>query len=511
MGKVYLVGAGPGDPGLITRKGLDCLRNAEVVVYDRLVNKRIVDEASAEAELLYVGKLPRQHALTQEDINGILVSKACEGKQVVRLKGGDPFVFGRGGEEIQALIRSHVPFEVVPGIPSAVAVPAYAGIPLTHRGTASSFTVVSGSEDPTKGHKAIDWQNLAKGTGTLVVLMAWENLPGIMEALRKHGRSAKTPVALIQWGTLPRQKTVVGTIGDIVEKGKGAGLTPPVIAIVGEVVRFREQFKWFEKGPLFGKRILVTRSRTQASMLLEYLSRLGADVVELPAIHVRPIVNTTKIDAALGRLDDYDWVVFSSVNGVEAVFQRLDAIGKDTRVFGCVHVGAIGPATAEALRQRGIMADYVPESYSSNDFVRGFHKMGISGKSFLIPRSSIGRKELPEGIIALGGAVDLIEAYETVAPEQSRDSARMLSGEEPLDVVTFTSSSTVCNLIRLLDGRVDRLTGATIACIGPVTADTARRAGLRVNIVASEHTMSGLVQALLGYFSGQKEETNGLS
>ena len=502
-GKVFLVGAGPGDPGLITVKGLRCLRQAQVVVYDRLVNPRLLEEASPEAERVYVGKWPRRKALSQEEINDILVARARGGKCVVRLKGGDPFVFGRGGEELDALVDAGIPFEVVPGITSAVAAPAYAGIPLTHRKVASSFTVVSGSEDPTKPDSAVDWPTLAAGAGTLVVLMGWESLPDIAAALVKHGRPPSTPVALVQWGTEARQKTVVGTLEDIVARGQEAELSPPVVAIIGEVVRFQERFRWFDRGPLFGMRVLVTRTRTQASVLSDMLAQLGAEPVELPTIEVRPVEEPAEMDGALARLNEYAWVVFTSVNGVDAVFQRLEACGKDARAFGGVRVCAIGSATAQALQGRGIAPDYVPEQYLTEAIVAGFARSDVAQKRILLPRADIGGEALVEGLRRLGAHVDQVTAYRTVIPAQARQQARKLVQHGTIDVATFTSSSTVRNLVEVLDGDVKLLSRTVVACIGPATADTAQELGLRVDVVAREHTIPGLVQALMDHFSQQ--------
>ena len=500
VGKVFLVGAGPGAPGLITLKGAQCLKEAQVVVYDRLVNPSLLAQAPPAAERIYVGKSSGGHTMTQEEINSFLVAKAREGKDVVRLKGGDPFVFGRGGEEVEALVEAGIPFEMVPGVTSATAVPAYAGIPLTHRKVASSFTVVSGSEDPTKGETALDWAHLAGEQGTLVVLMGWEGLPGIVEALVKSGKDPATPVALVRWGTESRQQTVTGTLATIVERAQETDLAPPVVVVIGEVVRFRERFRWFDTGPLFGKRVLVTRSRSQASALSETLACLGAEPVELPTIEVQPLEEYTELDAALGGLDTYAWVVFTSVNGVEAVFRRLAAQGGDTRAFGGVRVCAIGPATAEALAQRGISADLMPDEYISEAILEEFKKFDVRGARVLLPRAEAGREVLAEGLVRLGSHVDQVGAYRTVTPTGAEREAQETLQDGNIDVATFTSSSTVRNLVELLNGRVRLLQGVLVACIGSVTAETARQYGLPVHLVAREHTIHGLVQALVEHF-----------
>ena len=503
-GKVYLVGGGPGDPGLITVKGLRCLQEADVVVYDRLVDPRVVALASGAAERIYVGKGRGERAMEQEEINRLLIVRAREGKVVVRLKGGDPFVFGRGGEETQALASAGISFEVVPGITSAIAAPAYAGIPLTHRGLASSFTVVSGTEDVSKEASQVDWDRLAMAGGTLVVLMGWNNLPEIVASLVRGGMAPTTPVALVQWGTEPNQRTVVGTLEDIVDSANSAGLAPPMVAVVGEVVKLRQEVRWFDNRPLFGKRVLVTRSRNQASVLVESLYREGAEAVELPAIDITPLGDYTELDQAIGQLGNYQWVVFSSVNAVEALFRRMKTLGRDSRAFGGVRVCAIGPATAEALERQGILPDMIPDQYLSSSVVAEFKSQGLSGARVLLPRADIAPDTLVGELEALGAAVHQVTAYHTVVPQQSRERARELLERGKIDVVTFTSSSTVRNLLELLGDDASLFAGAVVACIGPVTAQTAKEMGLRVDIVAKEHTIAGLVSELVEYYTGHK-------
>ncbi len=498
-GKVFLVGAGPGDPGLITVKGLKCVETADVIVCDRLVDRRIVARAHDQAEVLDVGKAPGGTHNRQEEINTLLVSKAREGKRVVRLKGGDPFVFGRGGEEAEFLAANGVPFEVVPGVTSAVAAPAYAGIPLTHREVGSHFTVVTGSESPDKPESGIAWEKLAQAGGTLVVLMGWESLPGIVDSLTRHGRAPETPAALVRWGTEPYQQTVVGTLSDIVSKGKDAGLEPPVVAVIGEAVSLRERLRWFDKRPLFGKRVLVTRSRTQAGQLSELLSSMGAHAIELPTIEIQPLEDYSELDSSIRQLGDYEWVVFTSANAVDIVFKRLQALGLDSRAFHGAKVAAIGPATAASVEERGIVADFVPDRFVSESVVEGMAGKNIKGAKILIPRAQEGRDVLSEGLARAGAMVHEIEAYRTVTPEDSKSRvAEILS--TGVDAVTFTSSSTVTNLAGLLDGNLDGLSEATIACIGPITTATARALGLKVAIVAEEYTTAGLVDALEAYF-----------
>ncbi|MBF8267837.1 MAG: cobA, partial [Dehalococcoidia bacterium] len=389
QGRVYLVGAGPGDPGLITVKGIQCLREAQVVVYDRLMDRRLLDEAPRDAELVDVGKVKGSAQQIQEHINRLMVQKALDGKRVVRLKGGDPFVFGRGGEEAEVLAEAGVSFEVVPGITSAIAVPAYAGIPLTHRRVSSSFTVVSGNEDPTKRESSVDWKNLATGTGTLVVLMGWETLPKIVDALKGHGMAPSTPAALIQWGTEPYQQTVVGSLEDILERGQRASLTSPVVAVFGPVVKLRDKIRWYDDKPLFGKRVLVPRAREQASVFSRQLLQEGAAPVEVPTIEVQPIEDNLRLDAALTSLHRYAWVVFASVNGVEIAFQRMEQLGLDARAFGGAMVCAIGPATAAALKERGITADLTPRESVSEAVVEGLAETGVRGKHILLLRAEV--------------------------------------------------------------------------------------------------------------------------
>ncbi|MEO6196698.1 MAG: uroporphyrinogen-III C-methyltransferase, partial [Dehalococcoidia bacterium] len=365
-GKVYLVGAGPGDPGLITVAGLERIKDADVIVYDRLIGQTLLAHALADAELIYVGKIPTPtQTQDQEAINQLLVEKAREGKRVVRLKGGDPFVFGRGGEEAEALREAGIPFEIIPGVSSAVAVPAYAGIPVTHRGLATSFAVITGHEDPTKPESAIDWAGVARGADTLIFLMGIKNLPDIVQQLTAHGRSPETPVAVIQQGTTPEQHTVTGTLADIVAIVQNAGIKPPAITVVGEVVRLRDTVSWFENRPLFGKRVLITRTRRQASTLARLLAEEGAITVELPSIEIEPIKDRKAIEAGIDRLrsGDYDWAGFTSANAVDLFFEILAARGLDARAFGASRVFAIGPATANLLAEHGITADLVPDEY----------------------------------------------------------------------------------------------------------------------------------------------------
>ena len=508
IGKVYLIGAGPGDPGLLTVKGREVLQRADVVVYDRLAHPSLLDHAPASAERIFAGKARGQQELTQDGINALLVECAQAGKLVARLKGGDPFVFGRGGEEALALARNGIPFEVVPGVSSAIAAPAYAGIPVTHRGIATGFTVVSGSEDPSKPESSVRWEELGRSLaahgGTLLTLMGWASMEKILEALQRAGLSADTPVALVQWGSWNRQRTVTGTLANASERGRAAGLAAPVVAVIGEVVNLRDELAWFDRRPLFGKRVLVTRSRTQASRMCQLLEDAGAIAVELPAIAVAPPEDYGPLDEAVSQLSSYGWVIFASVNAVDVVFARIDAQGRDARAFGNSCVGAIGPATAAALERRGIRPDFTPSGSVSSTALEELSACNWNGVSVLLPAADIGRDELAEGLSRLGADIARVTAYRTIKPPDAAQRARDAFAEG-IDIVTFTSSSTVRNLLGLLEedgGRgSEALSGSIVACIGPVTARTALELGLQVDIEAEEHTVDGLAEALIEHFS----------
>jgi uroporphyrinogen III methyltransferase/synthase len=494
--KVYLVGAGPGEPGLITQKGFQCLKEADVVIYDRLIDEQLLDSVPPKAEKLYVGKASSAHTKEQAEINRLLVAKAREGKRVVRLKGGDPYVLGRGGEEAEALAENHIPFEIVPGVTSPVAVPAYAGIPLTHRRLSSSFAVITGHQ--ARGRSSINWEKLATAVDTLVFLMGMKNLPEIVDRLIEHGRPPDTPVAVIREGTTPEQETVVGSLKDIVARVKEHHLTPPAVIVVGEVVRLREKLRWFDNRPLFGKHVLVTRPRHQAGALSLLLSARGARAVELPMIGIQKIAGRG-LDDAIASLNSYHWLVFTSVNGVEVFFERLRALGRDSRALAGLKVAAIGPATAKALREEGITVDYVPEVYSSEGLIAGLSR-DIAGKRFLLPRADIADKGLANELSRLGAEVHEIAAYRTFPQPGAMAQAKreILSGK--IDVITFTSSSAVSSLAAVLGKKVPAMQNAKVACIGPKTAETAAKAGLKVDIVAREHTIPGLVAAIEDYF-----------
>ena len=498
-GMVYLIGAGPGDPGLISVKACECLRQAEVVVYDRLADERILAHAPKEAEYIYVGKAASNHAMKQRDINRLLADKAKEGKCVVRLKGGDPFVFGRGGEEALLLEENGLPFEIVPGITSAVSVPAYAGIPVTHRGVATSFAVITGHEDPTKGESNMRWDKLSTGVDTLVFLMGVGNLPHITKKLMENGREADTPAAVIRWGTKPEQETLVTTVGRAAEDVERAGLKPPAIFLVGDVVNLREKLRWFDRRethPFLGKTVLVTRAREQASKLTAALERLGARCLEVPSIRLaEPEDGFHAVDAAISRIAEYDWVIFTSVNGVSRFFERMEREKKDARALGKAIIAAIGTATADALKSHGILADVVPKEFRAEGILEALENLVKEGQKILIPRAQEAREILPEKLRELGAVVDVAPVYRTEAAETDGEALRQKLAEGKIDYVTFTSSSTVTNLLRIV-GTAKALHGVKTACIGPVTAESCRKKGIEPDIVAEEYTIQGLVEAM---------------
>lgn len=501
-GIVYLIGAGPGDPGLLTLKGQACIARADVVVYDYLAAPALLAHAAPTAQRIYVGKQGGDHTLSQEAINRLIVEQARAGKTVARLKGGDPFIFGRGGEEAEELVAAGVPFEVVPGVTSAVAAAAYAGIPLTHRDHTATLAFVTGHEDPAKEASNIDWGALATGIGTLVFFMGVKNLPRIVERLTAHGMPPERPVALIRWGTTSRQQTVTGTLATIVERVRAAGLKAPAITVVGEVVRLRERLQWFERRPLLGRTIVVTRAREQASDLVEQLEALGAEVLECPTIRVIPPESWKALDGAITRLRDYHWVVFTSVNGVRFFFARLAHHGMDTRALGHLRTAVIGPATAAALASHGLRSDLMPESYRAESVVEAFRAEALTGATVLLPRAAEARPVLPEELRRMGARVDEIPVYHTeIASDGAPELIRRLEGGE-VDLVTFTSSSTVKNFKRLLPpGKAAALMdGVQVASIGPITTETAEGLGFRVDLTAAAYTIPGLVQAIREHY-----------
>src|SRR5215216_107482 len=499
---IYLVGSGPGDPGLFAVKGVRCMEEADAVVYDRLAPDALLGYARPEAEKIYVGKKPGNPTMSQEEINDVLVDLGRVGKTVVRLKGGDPYIFGRGGEEALALLQAGLPFEVVPGVTSGVAAPAYAGIPVTHRQVSTSVAFVTGHEDPTKGRTDVDWDKLANGADTLVLYMGVGRLAEISSGLISAGRTPDTPVACVRWGTIPEQRTVTGTLEDIADRVAEAGLKPPAIIVVGDVVALRESgLDWYERRPLFGRRVVVTRARAQAGELSAELERLGAEVYEFPTIEISPPQDFGPLDAAIRELDSFDWLVFTSVNGVEAFAERLRHHGLDLRaVPRGAKVAAIGPATAERIERAGLRVDVVPEEYRAEGLIEALDADQIAGERVLIPRAKVAREILPDRLREAGAEVVVPPAYESVPSSQGKEelSLRLRAGE--IDCVTFTASSTVENFVGAFGAEeAARLLAETrVACIGPITADTARKRGLRVDAEAEQYTILGLVEAVTG-------------
>ena len=503
--KVYLLGAGPGDPGLLTLKARDVLARADVVVYDALANDSLLGHARPDAEIIYVGKVAGNHALPQHEINALLVAKAKEGKVVARLKGGDPYIFGRGGEEAEELLAAGVPFEEVPGISSTIAAPAYAGIPVTHRDFASSVTIITGHENPDKPGSVHNWQALAQSASTLVFVMGMKNLPDIARNLLTAGLAPDTPAALIYRGTTARHRSLVSTIAQLPEAAVAAGFTNPSVIVVGKVASLRDKLNWYEQKPLLGRSIVVTRAREQASGLAQSLTELGAEVIQCPTIEIRTLPDYAELDAAIARLADYGWIIFTSVNGVKYFWQRLAALGRDSRAIGACRVAAIGPATADALRERGICPDFIPERYVAEGVVEGLkaREAGrLAGMRMLLPRAAKAREVLPEELGKAGAVVDVISAYETVPAASRKDEVLARLAEGSLDCVTFGSSSTVENFLELVPAASLKAHPTTLlAAIGPVTADTLRKHGLEPHIQPEAYTIPALVEAIKAHFA----------
>lgn len=502
-GKVYLVGAGPGNPDLITLKGKACIERADVVIYDYLASPALLKYAAETAELIYVGKQEGHHTLPQPEINNLIIQKARQGLTVVRLKGGDPFIFGRGGEEGEALVNENISFEVVPGITSAIAAPAYAGIPLTHRDFTSTLAFVTGHEKTTKRKSNVHWEALAKGIGTIVFFMGVKNLPNITRNLMENGMAADTPVALIRWGTTPRQMTVAGTLDTIVEKVQAAGLKAPAITVVGRVVGLRKTLQWFESRPLLGKKIVVTRAREQASDLIRQLSELGAECLEYPTITIAPPDDGSLLDRAIENIRAYDWLIFTSVNAVDFFFKRLFEKNEDVRALGGIHTAAIGPATAQHLFRFGLRSDLVPESYRAESVAAAFAAVDLKNKKILLPRAAEARAVLPTGLAKMGAGVDDVPVYRTLAVSAHADGLIRLLENKEVDLITFTSSSTAKNFKALLPPEKfsSLLNDVPVASIGPITTETAQKIGFTVRITARDHTIPGLCRAVQQYFS----------
>lgn len=504
MSTVYLIGAGPGDPGLLTVRAKQLIETCDVVVYDYLANKEFLEYARPDAEIIYVGKKGGDHTLPQDKINELIVEKARSGRSVARLKGGDPFVFGRGGEEAEELVEAGVDFEVVPGITAGVAAPAYAGIPVTHRDHTTSVCFITGHEDPTKEQSGHNWDVYAQSTSTLVFYMGVKNLPMIAEKLIKGGRDPKTPVSLVRWGTRAEQQSFVSTLDSVAAEAERRQFAAPSIIVVGGVCSLHDKLAWFEKRPLLGKGVVVTRAREQASGLVRTLADHGAHVYEFPTIRIQPLDSYEEVENAILRLPMQDWVIFTSVNGVRHFWNQLREIGLDARVFGGLQVAAIGPATADALRERGINPDFVPEKYVAEHVVSGLLERGIAGKKVLIPRAKVAREVLPEELVKAGAEVQVLPVYETMLSQADDAEILQAMDQDKLDYVTFTSSSTVDNFFTLVDA--DRLREykaahpdkAKLACIGPITAQTLQKHGFDADLQPEDYTIPALVNALLG-------------
>jgi len=505
-GKVFLIGAGPGDPGLLTIKAKECIEAADIVVYDYLASPLLLKYAKREAEVIYVGKKGGDHTLSQDKINLLLIEKAKQGFDVARLKGGDPFVFGRGGEEAQMLLSHGVPYEVIPGVTSAIAAPAYAGIPVTHRDHASFVSFITGHEDPAKEDTSMQWDVYAKSNATLVFLMGVKNLENIVKNLVENGKPSDTPVALVRWGTTPQQQTVTGTLETIVERVREAKLKSPSIIIIGHVVSLRDELAWFDNRPLFGKRIVITRARTQASNLVSQLSKLGAACIEIPTIEISPPEDITPLKESIENLKHYDWIVFTSVNGVKFFFDTLYEMGKDVRALGHLKFACIGPVTKERLRDHGIVSDILPQTYQAESVIEAFSGVEIKNKKILLPRAKVARTILPEELEKMGAKVDEVTAYETHLNQEGKKELMELLKNHEIDAVTFTSSSTVSNFMSFFDSEDEKklLNNIVFASIGPITSDTARFLGIEPDIEATEFTIPGLIDSLLNYYESHK-------
>ena len=501
-GIVYLVGAGPGDAGLMTVRGAELLGHADVVFYDALVNPDLLRLAPTTARIIYGGKRAKDHAIPQEELNQLLVSEARQGKCVVRLKGGDPYVFGRGGEEAEELAAANVSFEVVPGISSVIAGLNYAGIPITHREHCSSFTVITGHEDPTKDETSIDWAQVAKIPGTKVVLMGVERIGQIADQLVAQGMSKDVPVAMVRWGTTGQQKTIQGTLATIADVVKETRFTAPAVTVIGDVVKLRDKLNWFERRLLFGQRIVVTRTREQASQLSRQLLELGAEVLEIPTIKIVPPTDKKSLADALLALNSYDWIVFTSPNGVTAFFDYFFKAFEDLRDIGGVRIAAVGPATAAKLKELHLKVDLMPDEYVAGKIAEAFVKFeSIENLKILLMRAEVANPNLPKELDKLGAIVDDVACYKTVPETEDVNGAVARLNEVGADWITFTSSSTVENFHARIDlpTLLKRFPGIKLASIGPETSKALSALGLKPAIEASVHTIDGLVDALTGH------------
>ena len=501
-GRVYLVGAGPGDLGLVTLRAKECMEHADVIVYDHLANPEMLGWARDDAEIIYAGKKAGEHALSQDEINKLLTEKARAGKEVVRLKGGDPFVFGRGAEEAKAIVDAGIAFEIVPGITSAIAGPAYAGIPVTHRAENSHVTFFTGHEDPSKLESAIDYSALAKLGGTQVMMMGVERLESITREMMGKGVRPDLPVALVRWATTGRQQTLTGTLENIARRAIEAEFEAPAVAVFGDVVGLRKHLNWYEQRPLSGKRIVVTRTRKQAGALTSQLRVLGADVIELPTIRIEPPTDLREFGELVQDAHTYDWIVFTSPNGVDAFFEMFFKLYDDAREIGAAKIAAIGPATAQRVRDFHLHVDVQPDEFVAEAVVGEFRKQGgVENLRILIARAEKARDVLPRELSKLGAIVDEASAYRTVPETRDITGARRRFLEEGADLITFTSSSTVENFLAL---GLPWPKGMQVASIGPITSKTATEHGLKIDIEARRHDIEGLVEAIRKFFAAEK-------
>ncbi len=501
-GKVYIVGAGPGDIGLLTIKGLKCLQKAEVVVYDFHLNAQVLNYINHDAEFIYAGKRCGQHSMTQDEINQTLIEKAKQGKIICRLKGGDPFVFGRGGEEAEALSKESIEFEVVPGVSSAVAAPAYAGIPLTHRLYSSSLAIVPGYEDAAKKESSINWSKLATGIDTIVFLMTVKNIALVCQKLIANGRSPETPVAVIRWGTRADQTTVVSNLKSIAELIKEKDIKPPAVMVVGEVVNLRESLKWYEKKPLFGQRILVTREHSSD---FEQLEELGAEIIEFPTIKIAPPADWTELDNAIAKIESYNYLIFTSINGVNFFFRRLFEKARDIRDLKGIKICAVGTKTASAIKKYGIKVDMVPEEFNAEGLIKLFiSEHRLRGQRLLLPMAEVAREIFPDRIRKLGGEIDVVTAYRTVKPETHGKRLKRFLKEGKISIATFTSAGTFNNFMEIMDKDAEiLLKDVAIAVIGPVTAKAVEKAGLKANIMPREATIEAMLTEIINWVANK--------
>lgn len=504
-GKVYLIGAGPGEPGLLTIKGRDCLALADVIIYDYLANPVLLGYARPDAERIYVGKSRGRHSIPQDEINQLLVDKAVAGLKVARLKGGDPYVFGRGGEEAAFLQQQQIPFEVVPGVTAGFAAAAYAGIPLTHRDITTSLALLTGHERPERKLSSLDWQKLATGLGTLIFYMGMTNLKMISEKLIKHGRAADTPVAVIQWATLPRQRTITGRLDDIAERVAEAGIEPPAVIIIGEVVRYREKLRWYDNLPLFGRRFLITRPYAQAASVVALLQAQGAETICIPTIEIAEPADWSDCDQALNQLSNYTGVILTSANGVDAFFNRMTVRGLDLRALAGVEIIAVGPKTAKAIEKRGLKPDLIPQDFRAEGVVTELLARGVEGKRYLYPRTEIARKLIPDSLSAAGAKVDAPIVYRTIAPAGKQEMIRHLLETGELDAICFSSSSTFDNLQTMFGDELKQLQKKTVFfSIGPLTSATIRKHGFEVALEPEKSTLDDLVAAMVEYYGNRE-------